>query len=152
MKISTAVFVVSGKDRSSARSKRTAATALEFALVGPLFFMIVLGIIEFGRTFMVMELLNEAARRGCRQAIIEGTTSAQIKQAATSFLNNVGINGDTAGVIVNDAPVDSVEAQNMPAYTELTVSVTVPVNSVTWVPNGLFPWGNLNGQFTMRRE
>jgi Flp pilus assembly protein TadG len=137
---------------SMAAGRRTGATALEFALVGPVFFLLILGIIEFGRTFMVMELLNEAARRGCRLAIIEGTTSAQIKQATTSFLNNVGINGDTAGIIVNDAPIDTVEAQNMPAYTEMTVTVMVPVTSVTWVPDGFFPWGNLNGQFTMRRE
>jgi Flp pilus assembly protein TadG len=125
---------------------------VEFALVAPLFFVLILGIIEFGRAFMVMELLNEAARQGCRQAIIEGTSSAQIKQAATSFLTSSGINGEVAGVSVNDAPVDSVEAQTMPAYTEMTVLVSVPVASVTWVPNGLFPTGTLTGQYTMRRE
>ena len=134
------------------RCKRTAATALEFALIGPIFFVLVLGIIEFGRTFMVMELLNEASRRACLTAIIEGTSSAQIKQVATDFLTNVGINGETAGIIVNDAPIDTVEAKNMPAYSEMTISVTVPVQSVTWVPNGVFPWGTLAGQFTMRRE
>jgi Flp pilus assembly protein TadG len=131
---------------------RRGATAVEFALVAPLFFVLVLGIIEFGRAFMVIELLNEAARQGCRQAIIEGTSSAQIKQTATNFLTSVGINGEVAGVSVNDAPVDTVEAQNMPAYTEMTVMVTVPVNSVTWVPNGIFPTGTLKGQYTMRRE
>ena len=41
-----------------------------------------------------------------------------------------------AGISVNDAPVDTVEAQTMPAYTEMTVSVSVPVASCTWVPAG----------------
>jgi Flp pilus assembly protein TadG len=132
--------------------QRQGTTAIEFALVAPLFFALVLGIVEFGRAFMVMQLLNEAARQGCRQAIIEGTTSAQIKQTATSFLTSVGINGDVVGVSVNDAPVDTVEAQNMPAYSEMTVVVTVPVVNVTWVPNGVIPTGTLKGQYTMRRE
>ena len=134
------------------RSQRRATTAVEFALVAPLFFMLVLGIIEFGRAFMVMDLLNEAARVGCRVAIIEGTSSAQIKQAATDFLTSSGINGEGVGVSVNDAPVDTVEAQSMPAYTEITVVVSIPVSSFTWLPNGGFLSGSLTGQFTMRRE
>jgi hypothetical protein len=56
------------------------------------------------------------------------------------------------GVSVNDAPVDTVEAQSMPAYTEITVVVSIPVSSFTWLPNGGFLSGNLTGQFTMRRE
>jgi Flp pilus assembly protein TadG len=137
----------------AARSgRRSGVTAIEFALVAPLFFVLVLGIIEFGRAFMVMELLNEAARQACRQAIIEGTSSAQIKQTAVTFLTSVGITAEMVGVSVNDAPVDTVEAQYMPAYTEMSVTITVPVSSVTWVPNGVFPTGSLSGQYTMRRE
>jgi Flp pilus assembly protein TadG len=120
-------------------------------MVAPVFFLMVLGMIEFGRAFMVNELLTEAARQGCRQGILEGTTSATIKQSAVNYLASVGINGETAGVMINDAPADTVEAQNMPAYTEITVVVSVPASSVTWVP----PWflsGTISAQYTMRRE
>jgi Flp pilus assembly protein TadG len=130
---------------------RRGATAVEVAVVALPFFMLVLGIFEFGRACMVVELLTEAARRGCRAGIIENTSSASIKSAATDYLTSVGINGETAGVSVNDQPVDSVDAQSFPAYSEITVIVSVPVSSVTWVP----PWflsGNLQGVFTMRRE
>src|SRR5215469_6760731 len=82
--------------------KRTAASLVEFAIVGPLMFVMILAIFEFGRTLMVMELLTEGARVGCRQAIIEGTTSAQIQSAVTTYLSGIGINGDSAGVIIND--------------------------------------------------
>jgi Flp pilus assembly protein TadG len=125
---------------------------VEFAVVASVYFVLVLGVIEFGRAFMTVELLNEAARRGCRVAIIEGTTSDQIRNTSKDFLTSVGINGETVEVIINDLPSAIVEAKYMPAYSEMTVQVTVPVASVTWVPNGVFPTGNLTGQFTMRRE
>ena len=131
---------------------RNGAALVEFAFVAPIMFVMILATFEFGRTFMVMELLTEAARVGCRRGIIEGTSSQQIKDAVTNYLTGVGINGEQAGVIVNDAPVDTVEAQNQPPYTEMTVQVTVPVSSVSWVPNPLFTSGILSGQFTMRRE
>jgi Flp pilus assembly protein TadG len=132
--------------------KRMAAVLVEFAFVAPLMFMLMLATFEFGRTFMVMELLTEGARIGCRKAIVEGTSSQQIRDTVTSYLANLGINGDTVGVIVNDQSVNAVEAANQPAYTEMTVQVTVPVTSITWVPNPFFTSGTLSGQFTMRRE
>jgi Flp pilus assembly protein TadG len=123
---------------------------VEFAVVSPIMFMLMLATFEFGRTFMVMELLTEGARVGCRQAIIEGTSSQQITNAVTTYLTGLGINGDTVSVVVNDAP--GLEAANQPAYAEMTVKVTVPVSSISWVPNPLFTSGTLSGQFTMRRE
>ena len=81
----------------SRRHSRTAATVVEFAVVSPVMFMLMLAIFEFGRTFMVMELLTEGARVGCRQAIVEGTTSQQIKDTVTTYLSGLGINGDTVG-------------------------------------------------------
>src|SRR5262249_57060777 len=112
---------------STRQPQRSAASIVEFAFVAPLMFMLLLAVFEFGRTFMVMELLTEGARVGCRLAIVEGTTSQQIQDTVTNYLAGVGINGDTVGVIVNDAPVNTVEAANQPAYSEMTVQVTVPV-------------------------
>lgn len=132
-------------------SARRGASLVEFAVVAPVFFMIVLGLIEFGRAAMVNELLTEAARQGCRLGILENTTSAAIKQAAIDYLAGVGISGETAGVVINDAAADSVEAQTMPAYTEITVIVSVPASSVTWVPQW-FVSGTISAQYTMRRE
>ena len=37
------------------------------ALVLPIFTMLVFGIIEFGRGFMIMQLVTNAAREGCRR-------------------------------------------------------------------------------------
>jgi Flp pilus assembly protein TadG len=132
--------------------KRRGANLVEFAFVAPILFAMILGVIEIGRGLMVQQLLTEAARRGARAGVIEGTSSTQIKSAVTDYLASVGVDGSSAGVSVNDAPVDTVETQNMPAYTEITVLVSVPVSSCTWVPAGWFLSGTISGQYTMRRE
>ena len=147
------------------RQLRQGATAVEFALVAPIFFVMVLAVMEFGRAFMVTQLLTEAARRGCRLAIIEGTSTQQIHDTAVNYLQSVGINGETVQVIVNDGAGNVVEASTMPAYTEITVLAQVPFAQVTWMPTAgmaiyvpgagdiaIGPSGTLSGQFTMRRE
>jgi len=133
------------------RAVRWGTTTVEFALVAPIFFLTVLGTVEIGRACMATELLTEAARRACRQGVLEGTSSSTIQQTATDYLTSVGINGESANVYVNDAPAGSTNVATMPAYTEITVIVTVPIDNVTWTPL-TFVSGSLTGQYTMRRE
>src|SRR5262245_24654317 len=134
---------------SSPKRQRHGTTILEFAIVGPIFFMMVLGIIEMARGLMVAQLLTAGARVGCRVGVIEGKSTQNITTAVNTFLSGVGINGDTATVLVNDGSADASTAQ---AGDEITVTVSIPVSKITWVPGGLWPTGNLSGQFTMRRE
>ncbi|SRR5579875_1661900 len=135
----------------SNRIRRRGASLVEFALVAPLFFLVVLALIEFGRAFMVKELLTEAARRGCRQGVIEGTSSDTIQSTAVNFLSNVGVKGASASVYVNGVPAGSTNISSMPVYTEITVVVTVSVSNVAWTPR-VFVTGSLSGQYTLRRE
>jgi len=144
---------------------RSAASVVEFAFVAPIFFLIVLGLVEIGRAFMVQHLLTDAARHGCRYAaIIEGTSTQTIKDTVTNYLADpaFGISAETVTVLINDTP--GLEASTVPAYTEMTITVSIPASSVTWLPTGVTMWlpglgtvpismsGTLSGQFTMRRE
>jgi Flp pilus assembly protein TadG len=55
------------------RRHRTRAQALaEFALVAPIFFLMLFGIIDFGRYVYYVQILNNAAREGARYAIVHG--------------------------------------------------------------------------------
>lgn len=137
---------------SPRNGRRNGAAAVEFAVVAPLFFFFILGIFEFGRALMVMELLNEAARVGARIGVIEGSSNDKINQAVVDFLNNVTVGGATSKVSVSDAVGNTVEAKDVPPYTQIRVTVTVSANDVSWVPNAVFPGGTLTGQATMRRE
>ncbi len=133
--------------------RRSGASLVEFALVAPILFLLLLGIFEFARAFMVTELLKEAARKAARVATLEGATSSQIKAAATDFLTAAGVQSENVGVSVNGAPADSVDPATSPMYTDMTVTVTVPAAKVSWVPTPLFTGSaNLSGQFSMRRE
>jgi hypothetical protein len=58
-----------------ARVRSRGQALVEFALVAPLFFILLLGIIEAGRFIYHYEMLNNAARAGVRYAIIHGAES-----------------------------------------------------------------------------
>ena len=49
------------------------ATAVEFALVLPLFVLLLFGIIDFGRYFFVQHTVQFATREGTRLALVGGT-------------------------------------------------------------------------------
>lgn len=62
--------------RPSPHHRRSAAQALaEFAMVAPLFFVLLLGIIEAGRFIFYYETLNNATREGARYAIVNGANT-----------------------------------------------------------------------------
>jgi Flp pilus assembly protein TadG len=138
-----------GRTSAPARGHRRGATALEFAVVAPVLFTIVLGIIELGRAIMVIHTLTNAARVGARIGAIEGTSTSTITGAVTANLAANGISSDTVTVQVNDGSSDASTAQ---AGDEITVKVTVPTTSVSWLPGVKYLSGTLSGQYTLRRE
>jgi hypothetical protein len=56
-----------------ARSHSRAQALVEFALVAPIFFLILFSIIDFGRYVYYVQVLNNAAREGARYAIVHGS-------------------------------------------------------------------------------
>jgi Flp pilus assembly protein TadG len=92
--------------RSGSQGER-GAVAVEFALVLPVFLMLVLGIFEFGRAFNIQVSLSEAARESARYTAVHyadagfGAEAAQavgVAAAPSVALDpaNVGISYHTA--------------------------------------------------------
>jgi Flp pilus assembly protein TadG len=52
------------------RSSQTGVTTVEFAIVGVVFFIVLFGVIEFGRALFVVNTLTEATERGARMAVV----------------------------------------------------------------------------------
>lgn len=114
-----------GRDSQSRRGVAT----VEFAIVAPLFFLLVLGSIELGRALMVQQILTNASRVGARDAVTLSGTSSSAVTAATNFANGASVGGVNVAVSPNPS---TASAGDM-----ISVTVTVPYNNVTWVPA---PW------------
>ena len=134
---------------SPARCKRRGVAAVQLAIVAPVFFIFVFGLIEIGRGFMVSHLLANAARDGCRKGVVFGKSNSDVTNTIASLMTAHGIQGYTTTVKVNDVVKDvSTAASN----DEVTVTLSVPVANITWLPGGQYLKGTLTGRYSLRRE
>jgi Flp pilus assembly protein TadG len=129
---------------------RSAAAIVEFAIVAPLLFMLVLGCIEFGRAMMVSELAISAARTGCRVGVLPAKSTGDISAAVKDFLDQSGVKDGTTEVLINDAKADASTASRSD---KIEVTVTVPFAANSWLPKLSF-LGNtkMGASIVMRRE
>lgn len=68
----------------------------EFAIVATFFFMLIFGVIEFGRLFYTLNSLTDAARRGARYAVIHQAEVATDGTAQVAkCVRNVVMYGET---------------------------------------------------------
>lgn len=74
--------------RNLRRTSEKGTTMAEFAIISVVFFMIIFGIIEFGRLFYIHNALTDAARRGARYAAVH-------KQMDMDCVKNVVVHGET---------------------------------------------------------
>jgi Flp pilus assembly protein TadG len=131
------------------RHHRRGATAVEFAVVAIPFFILILGIFEVGRAYMVQHLLLAAARQGARVGIVPPNGNDEISAAVGSVMNPAGITSDQISVTVNDGSTD---AKYAVTGQDITVMVYVPVASVSWLPFTNYVNGNLSAQYTLKRQ
>jgi Flp pilus assembly protein TadG len=130
---------------SRRRRQRRGAAATEFALIAPLFFLLIVGFIEFGRALMVQQVLINASRVGARQAITTGATTAEVQTAVEEYTAGVAVPGVTVNVSPNPATAT--------AGTAITVTASVGFSNVSWMPSPWFLGGKtLTANSQMRKE
>ena len=119
---------------------------MEFALIAPLLFLLIFGMIEFGRAVMVQQILTNASREGARRAILEQTTLSEVETIVGDYLTDTSIPG--ASVSVSPNPLSSVGFGD-----PVTVTCSIPYAQVTWLPTPAFFGGKtLTGRSVMRAE
>jgi Flp pilus assembly protein TadG len=111
------------------KKQRRGVAAVEFALVAPLMFLVVLAIMEFGRAMMVGEILNTAARSGCRAGTVAGSANNSVTTVIGQCLPSVS--GSTTTIQVNGKSVDVSTAARGDT---ISISITVPFSRVSWLP------------------
>jgi len=128
------------------RRNRRAAAAVEFAIVAPVFFLLVFGMIEYGRMVMVYQILTNASREGARVAVLDGATT----NGVTTQVNNYVTDGGMTGATVTITPDPPSSAQ----YGDpVTVTVSIPFDQVSWLPSPMYLGGKtLTSTTVMRRE
>ena len=125
---------------------RRGAAIVEFAVVAPILFILVFGMIDLGRGIMVQNLITNAARDGARAAVLEGADASTIETDIAAYLAASSVPGATATVTPN--PLSSA-AQGAP----VTVNVQVPFSAVSWLPASPFLQGKmLEATVIMRKE
>jgi Flp pilus assembly protein TadG len=138
--------------------QRRGAAVVEFALVVPLFFTVVFGIIEFGQGFMVAQLLNSAAREGARVAMLPGSTNAEVEATVLQILEeSTALDPDQVTVNVAVTPGEGNPNPNNQVVAAskrdlCTVNVQVGFSDVALVSGHFLEGVQLRGSCSMRHE
>ncbi len=115
---------------------RRGAAMVETALVLPIVLLFMFGIFEYGRYFMTMQLLNNAAREGARYAVTHlqpvtignttyGNATSDVTTIVTGMTTGVTLNNQTINVYASDAQGNNLGAwNNAIAGQSVTVQIT----------------------------
>ena len=115
------------RTRIANRAKRRGAAAVEFAVVAPLFFLLLGGIIEFGQAFRIEHMLSNATRRATRAAIVDGAITSQLKQnAKTQCAQTLGVNESDVTVVLAINGNTSGDLSQADEGDEISLTVSIP--------------------------
>jgi Flp pilus assembly protein TadG len=138
-------------NHSSFRQQRGVA-AVEFAIIAVMLFVLLLGIIEFGRLFYVFNTMQEVSRRAAREAVVswvDNTNSSPAKIAAlfgaenlpgASEITTANINIEylTADGVTTPSPFPASPTDNITACLSLPAGciafVRVSIIDATYTP------------------
>ena len=129
-------------------------TLVEFALVAPIFLLILFSIIDFGRYVYYVQVLNNAAREGARYAIVHGSKGIPSSGPGSSDASGANVKAvvrqHAIGVIGSAATlqIDATwpDGTNVRGDT-VNVTVTYPFNSI--IPIVPIPPIEITGESTL---
>jgi len=103
---------------------RRGATAVEFALVAPIFFLLLLASFEFARLNVIRHSADNAAYEAARLGMVPGATPAEVINEANRLMNIAGARGTTVTVVPPGLG---------PNIAQLTVTIDVPMAQNGWI-------------------
>ncbi len=131
------------KKRRPLRRNRTGATAVEFALVAPIFFLLLLASFEFSRLNVIRHTADNAAYEAARIAMVPGATANEAVAEANRIMNIARARGIT--VTVNPAILG-------PNTNQITVTVDVPLDQNGWITPKFTASRTMRSVSTLRAE
>jgi Flp pilus assembly protein TadG len=125
---------------------------LEFAIVLPIFLLLVFGIIEMGCVMMLNQVATNASREACRRAVIAGTTQDQVLAIVERYLDDSGVSKTGRVVTITDGAGNPVTVQSIRSHDPVTVTIQFPYSENTLGFTAITGGRNLVSRSTMRRE
>ena len=122
---------------------RRGATTVEFALVAPVFFLVLMSMFEFSRLNVLRHTADNAAYEAARAAIVPGATTDDARAEAQRLLTVVGARGATIDFNPRTITRDT---------EEVTVTVSLPLDRNGWVVPRFTRGKTLTSRSTMRTE
>jgi Flp pilus assembly protein TadG len=139
------------------RQNRFGSATVELAVCFPIFMVILLGIVEFGRAMSVNQMLNSAARIGCRAAILDGSTNTNVTSVVKQHVTNtLGCQSSSVNVAItatsskNGATLSDVSQASTGDLIQL--DVFVPFGDVSWGVKRWMGTANVRGECSMQHE
>lgn len=131
--------------KSCNRNQRNGVTAVEFAVVAPLIFLIVFSIFEISRLQLIDGQVTGAVLTGLRKATILDSTSIEVDSLIRSELSRCGVVEATIAI----APADFSDRDS-----EISIAVAVPLNRANGFVGSRLVASNSNVKksITFRRE
>ena len=86
------------------RFRRRAGALVEFAIVAPMLFTILFGIVEYGYIYMVRQTMTNAAREGCRIGILQSSTEVDVLSVVDTMMAPTAVSNYTT--VFTPASVD----------------------------------------------
>lgn len=154
---------------SAKANQRDGATLVETALVLPVFFTVMLAMIEFGHAYLIVGTLNSAAKRAARLGASEDTTTQMVEDRVDEIIS-AGMVTPTPGlrVYVKDAsefddpnvdPEDidyanlpDIEVDSLEQRDLFIVRIEVPYSEVALMPPLWAGSVKITAQSVMRHE
>jgi len=142
----------------NSKQQRHGTAVVEAALVLPVFFLAIAGIVEFGWGMMASQLVTNAAREGARRAIIDGNTNTAVEDyIATSLVDSLRIDATdvTVTIEITPDPSNTTTGNNLldaQPYDLIMVRVAVPYDAVGLIAGRWMGGTNIVAQTTMRHE
>jgi Flp pilus assembly protein TadG len=140
------------------RARRRGAVTVEMALILPIFFTVVLGIVEFGRAMMVAQLVTNAAREGARMGSLGNTSNAAVTQSVKdSLVSTAQVSAADVSVTITVTPASGNpspgnEIANCHSRDLINITVKIPFSKVSYLTPHYLASSNLTGSSAMRFE
>lgn len=133
------------RTRIAGRQRSSGQALVEFALVSPLLFVLVLGTIEAGRFLLYYEVMNNATREGARYAIVHGNDSTcPSGPPPAGYVNECDPNGDNVKQAMVDAALDMADVGDLVVHEPVWTNRSTPANPKPGDPS---TGSNLRGEY-----